>query len=243
VTRSGRTCRGAAFTAESVLGIMAGTKTQSRRMVKGVPDWATQVGVSAFTPPGQFSARGSHPEHGPAEHFIRCPYGVAGGLLWVRETWKPDVDTDGITSCVTYRDGTRIQIENSREAADRWLAARRPQENWPRMQPPSWRSPRHMPKWASRITLELASVRVERLLAITGEDILAEGVVASGQENRRLTGPNLGCCWVSAFDGMTYSSLSDLWAAAWDAINGETAPAASNPWVWRLEFRKLEVRS
>lgn len=233
------TCRGAAFTPESIRGLLAGTKLQSRRLVKDVPEWATECGVSAFTPPGQFSARGNHPEHGPAEKFLRCPYGCDGGLLWVKETWRTELSSAGAPGIRYAADDSFVEIHP--DAGDAWLelrnrlvAANRPLE--------AWRSVRNMPRWASRVALELVSVRVERLLAITFEDILAEGVVLSGHEERSLNAPNTGA-WVSAVDGRTYPDLSSLWEAAWDSINGKHAPAASNPWVWRLQVKLLEVRS
>lgn len=81
-----------------------------------------------------------------------------------------------------------------------------------------WRPSIHMPKWAARLWLEVTGVRVQRLQEITEKDAKAEGV-----------GPNLGMGeWVRAFRNL------------WDNLNKKRAPWSSNPWVWVVEFRKLE---
>lgn len=94
---------------------------------------------------------------------------------------------------------------------------------------------RFMPRWASRILLEVVSVRAEQLQDITAADILAEGAV-----ERSHTDPNLGKCPVSAFSGVMHPDLMSLWRAGWDSINGKRAAWASNPWVWRVAFRRVE---
>jgi hypothetical protein len=87
-----------------------------------------------------------------------------------------------------------------------------------------WRPSIHMPRWASRITLEVAGVRVERLQEITPDDAIAEGVFGEGRYNTQ--------------PGMPYPVAT--FAALWDSINDKRAPWASNPWVWVVEFRRID---
>lgn len=85
--------------------------------------------------------------------------------------------------------------------------------------PPRWFSPIYLPRWASRITLEVVSVRVERLQEITEEDARAEGVMSL---------PNIH----------PIARPTSVFQELWDQINGKRAPWESNPWVWRVEFRR-----
>lgn len=82
--------------------------------------------------------------------------------------------------------------------------------------PDFWRASIHMPRWASRLTLEVTEVRVQRLREISEEDVLAEGVTAADDPD------------------VTREAFRFLW----DAINGKRAPWESNPWVWAISFRK-----
>ena len=90
-----------------------------------------------------------------------------------------------------------------------------------------WRPSIHMPRWACRLTLEVVSVRVERLQDITEEDAKAEGMaVPVGQD---------------------FVAARGLFAALWDKINGDRWPKRmasweANPWVWRLVFKRVEVQ-
>lgn len=142
-----------------------------------------------------------------------CPLGEPGDRLWVRETWAEDTYcTGGMTGCsVVYR-------------ADNPVHYRGP-----------WRPSIHMPRWASRITLEVVSVRTERVQAITEADARAEGVrpwvPGHGPIDPR-----------TAEAGMVMSaSYRDGFQWAWDrryVMPGDGWD--DNPWVWVVEFRKVE---
>lgn len=132
------------------------------------------------------------------EHILsRCPYGAAGDRLWVRETWMPH-DTD---------DSRNIRYRADGDVAN---------TNLP------WKPSIFMPRWASRITLEVVGVRVERLQEITNADAVAEGV-----------DPGMGFC------DFSIPHHREAFERLWDEINGKRAPWASNPLVWRVEFRML----
>ncbi len=152
-----------------------------------------------------------------ATALARCPYGVPGDRLWVRETWYYDGVSDRDRDLLYYRaDG---------------------EPKWEADSSTMWCPSIHMPRWASRITLDITRVRLERIMCISSADILAEGAVARPHYDQ-----NLGKCHVSALDGKCYVDLLSLWAAGWDSINGKRAPWKSNPWVWVVEFSVISER-
>lgn len=196
-----------------VRAILAGTKTQTRRVVQiprrgafvvldhGEGWWPYQsdCGESALCNDGN-------------EHPMGCPYGMPGDRLWVRETCIiadkdfPDFrdpswpkDNEGVPRVVQYLATTPDRTH----AADYGYTKATPSI--------------HMPRWASRITLEVTGVRVERLQDISEDDACAEGM------GSRITRD----CKVPKF------------ARLWDEINGKRAPWASNPWVWVVSFQRV----
>lgn len=204
------------FSAPMVRAILAGTKTQTRRIVRGVP---SDELVSAF---GTEWVYRSDPE---TLKKVRCPYGVAGDRLWVRETWAPA----GCTRC----DELPPEAQSARECTCK-TAVYRADDG---ARAVTWRPSIYMPRWASRIALEVVSVRAERLHAITEDDAHAEGVIAlDGSLDEAalcVRAKTLGGC---AEDARTW------FAELWDRINGDRAAWASNPWVWVVSFKRAEVR-
>lgn len=207
------------FSGAMVEAILAGTKTMTRRLVKldgATPD-AAGFEVSDAAPTAWLGC-----DTDGTSIMVRCPYGAPGDRLWVRETMRRR------GAVWTYAAGG---AEVSLPAGDPRIPA---MLSWAHHKDGDTCVSIHMPRWASRIDLEVTSVRVERLNDITGPDILAEGAVARPHRD-----DVLGMCPVSAFDGKAYVDLLSLWAAGWDAINGERAPWASNPWVWVVSFRRV----
>lgn len=197
------------FSAEMVRALLAGRKTQTRRTMKEQPpDWITECGYTAFTPRGSISGRGTYGQDGPAEKFFRCPFGVAGDQLWVRETWVVGRGYDGLPGSKVPPDGY----------VRRWYAADGPKPDWAGRT----RSARFMPRWASRITLELTGVRAQRLQGIDEADARAEGM--------------------NYDPGARAAEARYRFSRLWEAINGEDSWAA-NLWVWALTFRVLETRN
>lgn len=227
------------FSGPMVRAILAGEKAQTRRIVKPQPDWIRPaVGDDGIA----HGYCGSGPDEG-----VRCPYGSVGDELWVRETWCHQIcdktarllmdhfwyaATDGDITAIEDDGGTRLRKDGS-EASP-------------------WKPSIHMPRRASRITLRITSIRVERLQAITEEDARAEGVEpgmltenvhrkicrACGQHRdshagslRACVGDHYGTC----FDGRSYR---DGFAILWDQINGPGSWAA-NPWVWVVGFERV----
>lgn len=153
------------FNAEMVYAILEGRKTQTRRIVKPQPVLISRKG-SLF-----WSFNGTDLADAGQDWFLKqCPYGQPGDQLWVRESCRAEELSDG-KDVVRYFDGVCIPIENSPESSEKWLNLY------------SYNGKRgatvpsiHMPRWASRITLEITNVRVERLQDISEEDALKEGV-------------------------------------------------------------------
>lgn len=224
------------FSAPMIRAVLAGTKTQTRRVVT-VP-WKGSTRALPYDPwwvesDGRLLAQDENGDYHPAENAL-APYGHPGDRLWVRETWAPQPGREDSIDLPEHDGGGNPDALCFR--ADEC----RPGESveWPEgltFGVKKWRPSIFLPRWGSRISLEVADVRAERLQAITAEDILAEGVVARSHDD-----PNLGKCPVSSFDGKAYVDLRSLWAAGWDSINGKKKGCAwaDNPWVWRVAFKK-----
>ena len=135
---------------------------------------------------------------------IRCPYGQPGDRLWVRETWA----AFGVREIPKER-GCHVVIYREDEE--------------PVQHAYGWRPSIHMPRWASRITLEVTDVRVERVQDITLDDVNAEGVSESrttfiDEHNAR------------GHFADTWNNLNAKRGFSWD----------SNPWVWCVTFKQLK---
>jgi len=202
-----------------VRAILEGRKTQTRRIVKDAPEWAIEVVPSLLLNRGDlFDFRGElqNPK------AIKCPYGAPGDRLWVREMWclaHPDYhDTDKEAGTRPVKDG-RFCFYAATDDVDTGDGS-------------PWKPSIHMPRWASRITLAVTAVRVERLQEISEDDAQAEGVdrYAAACDHPRFDCDEIGCL------GVTHRAS---YAALWDDINGDRAAWASNPWVWVVEFKRI----
>lgn len=186
--------RGMIFNGEMVRAILDGRKTQTRRIMNPQP--ADDITRGYFPNVNTFGWKSSlkHKHGGTTAHF--CPYGKHGDRIWVRETWaRYNIDQD--SHDMAYRATTP--------------------EDWP--EEGRWRPSIHMPRWASRITLEITAVRVERLNSISEEDAKAEGAPTE-------------CCVIGDKHFLGFRSL-------WKDIYGADSWQA-NPWVWVIEFKRIE---
>jgi hypothetical protein len=190
------------MSAPMVRAILAGTKTQTRRAIKPQPESRPGMGCTRLV----FKNRKGAPlleealeAPGPLLRNALCPYGSPGERLWLRETWAP------LTKGYAYR------------ADPCWNAS--PDGRW--------RSSIHMPRAASRITLEITEVRVQRLQDISEADAVAEGIVPTHDGY----GLPDGSHFHAADPRICYWSL-------WDSINGQGS-TESNPWVWAVSFRRV----
>jgi hypothetical protein len=215
-----------------VRAILEGRKTQTRRIMKPQPLWVADPSVP-------FKTADADPNG-----IIRCPYGQPEDRLWVRETWTECVDVDAVfcPELMRYKttypdrpymippnDGGRNYViwradgETEFCDADGFSGEFADKESKGR-----WRPSIHMPRWASRITLEVTGVRVERLQDISEEDAIAEGI-----DMRSLCGCQDGCSQCD--DRTPQETYRDLW----ETINGPGSWAA-NPWVWVVEFKVMK---
>lgn len=202
------------FSGPMVRAILDGRKTQTRRVIKPQPTEGQaepleyRIARIALMPP-RSTGEAHEAWWASGDDLIgpipRCPYGVPGDRLWVRETWA-------LVPRTAYRSSTGVE-QTLNPANDHDAAVYR--EGWVRVAP-SWRSPIFMPRWASRLTLEVTEVRVQRLQEISAEDVAAEGI------DHDIGSP------LAAF------------AAAWDSIYEKRAPWDTDPWVWALTFKVAE---
>jgi hypothetical protein len=249
------------FTSASVRAILAGRKTQTRRVVKDAPSWAREAGFSCFTPEGKWSFRGTHPLNGPAEKFIRCPYGVPGDRLWVRETWQAGQVLDDLDAAGIAR---RCEEANYlRPWAPILYPSTGAMVNGDVMRdfggPGRLRPSIHMPRWASRLLLEVTDVRVQRVQEISYPDVIAEGLHEWLTDEQQT-------------DSAHRHAAREAFARLWDSINAKPKPhrdkdgrvdyyvsyplwddigetrtyrgkpwhVIGNPWVWAVTVRRLD---
>jgi hypothetical protein len=211
------------FSAPMVRAILAGTKTQTRRLVKPLTaDRLTHC-------PGFLES---------LEGVPLSQYGQPGDRLWMRETWRyADWTEEGEPHIEYAADGTRTLIEDFPEEwagrlMDTWVALSDP-INFDidqRAADRRWRPSIHMPRWASRITLNITDVRVERLHGISQADAMAEGIAPEGDEWRDYMMPSTQICLTPR------GSFETLWSS----INGAESWEA-NPWVWVVEFERASL--
>jgi hypothetical protein len=207
------------FSGPMVRALLDGSKTQTRRAVKPQPP-AEAKDVFTF----------HHPD--PRTHFYGfdgealmdwaqpCPYGETGNRLYVRETWQHSNHPCGPyeDDCIVfYRadyldDPLGPDLERSADGIRR-----------------QWRPSIHMPRPASRITLEVTGVRVERLQDISDRDCIAEGIgLNPSAEGIPMTAP----------EGETMPRAA--YRALWDSLAARGADWQANPWVWVVEFKRVK---
>lgn len=207
------------FSAPMVRAILDGRKTQTRRIVKPQPpEWAQfaqpVVGGAAKPRTGwDWTDRDVDSDslmHWPSyDKPMPCPYGQPGDQLWVRETWAVPHALDGRKPRYVPADA-RFHYRADEDAGGLL-----------------WRPSIHMPRWASRITLEITEVRVERLNAITGMDAKREGVDVPP--------------WIPE-DGADLDWAKGTFAGMWESIHGPDSWAA-NPWVWVIGFKRFTAQA
>ncbi|WP_438435983.1 morphogenetic protein [Klebsiella pneumoniae] len=196
--------RGMIFNAEMVRAILAGRKTQTRRIM--APQPADDIERCIFPNPEEIGWKSSlrHKHGSTTAHF--CHYGKPGDRIWVRETWAR-YNIDQNSHDIAYRATTPA--------------------DWP--EEGRWRPSVHMPRWASRILLEITSVRVERLNSISQEDAQAEGLELTGWRPT-YSDPDTGGEVMTPYDNF---------AELWSSIYGDESWKA-NPWVWVISFERVE---
>jgi hypothetical protein len=226
--------RGVIFTDESVRAILDGRKTQTRRVVdmghvefiggRGQENDPSCWGYGFGDGKWAVLARGLDERFKNGCWSIPCPYGEIGAQLWVKETWRTwERPVDAVDGIRFRADDAFVRIENTMAAAERWVVAHDNNKHRD-----AWRPSIFLPRWASRITLRVTEVRVQRVQEISEPDAKAEGVIPYTTNTLRMVDPNA--------QGPQYRpAYEDLWSE----INGAKAPWSSNRWVWAVTFERV----
>jgi len=185
------------FQFELVAKIIAKQKGQTRRPIKS-PDWVDFENLSIIKKLRKYFGLTLYKD-GRAQKRFTCPYGVPGDKLWVRETF---VSYEGWGYDPTFYKADYVGIPTVRNGWHRWK--------------PSI----HMPRWASRITIPIKSIRVERLMDITEADAIAEGFL-----NKEVIPART----------MFFNKWDDIYP------DGHKFDLSANPWVWVIEWDVDEI--
>lgn len=207
------------FSAPMIRALLAGTKTQTRRAVKwrGLERGLNMqfTGLSVERSGSNFvltsPTRTSHEYRSVPQP---CPYGVPGDRLWVRETWAYHVHSQ---SAARDEDGPFVYAADGQRALQMRLASK-------------WTPGIHMFRWASRITLEITEVRVERLQSISEADAIAEGI------QRWPLGYRVAVSGAPKHESRTFDGAQSAYRWLWESINGLGSWDA-NPYVWCVSFK------
>lgn len=229
------------FSAPMVLALLAGSKTQTRRVVKAQPPethgwagWVTSSTVKADE--GKAAWDGGMGSARP-QHLVRCPYGKPGDLLWVRESFRLCAEAD------------TTPPRDTDEAYRIWYEADAPHQ-------PGAGKPRrafHMPRWASRLTLRITDVRVQRLQEISREDAIAEGATSKPDDGpfHRTRSPIWSMDWPATkpAEGWGHVSMGSPQYAFANYVNRihggprwnlkPTNAWNENHWVWAISFEVI----
>ena len=212
--------RGMIFNGEMVRALLDDRKTQTRRPIKWKQTRFTEIGEREDGSKWPWSEDAEH----ACDFWHPCPFGAVGDRIWVRETWNK------YGGLLTYR------------ADHDWIDDMRKET----VCTAKWVPSIHMPRWASRILLEITDVRVERLNAISEEDAIAEG----------MQGVICPCCKgdseysTSQYDAETLAVVDEIPCRAcesnrsrfftlWDSIYGY-GQHCTGEWVWVIEFKRVE---
>ena len=191
------------FSGPMVRAILEGRKTQTRRVVKPQHDCS----FDGLAPAREYLGRKHFGSWGAyfGWAFVPCPYGPAGTRLWVREThYVERAGHDGETGFILYKASEPDMIVSR------------------------WRPSIHMPRWASRILLEVEDVRLERVQDISDLDALAEGIQVIGR---------------TEVNDLSRGKFRHAFRALWDSINAKRGHGwDKNPWVWVVQFRVVNAQ-
>jgi len=186
------------FSTEMVKAILEGRKTMTRRIIKTQPVMVN--GYYRWQPKAGYDINLEHLNINLTNKL--CPCGQVGDRLWVRETWA---------------DGMNVPVPIIYKADKAWTDVKI-----------KWRPSIFMPRWASRITLEITDIRVERVQEINNADAEQEGFALAGLQN--------GCPACDTIDHSYYGGRFHF-AEYWDSLNAKRGYSwESNPWVWVVSF-------
>lgn len=200
------------FSAPMVRALLDGKKTQTRRVIKPQPELPDSNGPYRAERRGArawiWMARTDFPSYAWATNDRIAPYAV-GDVLWVRETHLIVGPKENPERC-------RVVYRATNDGPDEWVS-------------PVWTPSIFLPRWASRISLDVTAVRCERLQDISEADAQAEGVFYA---------PDVSGWMMYRGHGLIHVSAVGAYQSLWDSINGKNEPWEANPWVWVISFRR-----
>lgn len=201
-----------------IRAILDGRKNQMRRPVKPQPKRSLTMNAGG-------NWRGADRcGVDPKSSTLKCPYGKIGDQLWVRETWHPAFKRDKENNGCIYKADYGHRRDLVKEYDCDWIRSI------------------HMPKWASRLTLEVTNVRIERATDISEEDAKAEGgkpiCVVDKFENMTMSHTPRGIT-MSGDVTEWHESFSGGFQIAWDERYKKKYPWSSKPYAWVIDFKKL----
>jgi hypothetical protein len=199
------------FNSEMVKAILEGRKTQTRRPIRPQPPhWRWDH--------NEFDERCINiaSDDDKDGYYVICPFGKVGDRLWVRETWKKLPDG---------RIGYKASPDETCQYGNFILIS-------------NWKPSIHMPRWASRITLKITSVKVQRVQEITAEDCEFEGISGTTKSSpvNRLPYEEYNCG-----NGLVYGDPITAYLNLWNSIYDKTYPWESNPWVWAITLERTNL--
>jgi hypothetical protein len=221
---------GIIFQGRLVRAILEDRKTQTRR-VQGL-DFLNRDPSRYTKPIPQNKERSvwivTDTLDGNIPQALRCPYGGIGDRLWVRETWQ--AIRVAVNPETGYGDSIYYPRDIPKSSENGWWAvAYAADPAWPGTELREergfpWRPSIFMPRWASRLALEITDVKLQQLHEMTDRDAIAEGIA----RNR-----------LSMAIGAGGESETAKFYALWDTINAKRCPAERDPWVWALHFVRM----
>ncbi|WPO20844.1 hypothetical protein SH579_07950 [Raoultella ornithinolytica] len=229
--------RGMIFNGEMVRAILDGRKTQTRRPIKWRQTRATEIAEREDGSKWPWSEDAEN----VCDYWHPCPFGNVGDRLWVRETFACLGNEDG---CAIDWNDNLVKDGGSESARIYRASCEQKPGNYGLWSIPddafwkphtdemqfegAWVPSIHMPRWASRIALEITAVRVERLNSISQVDAIAEGAPPSHRSIDAVS------------QQFGYPDFSRSWfGQTWGHIYGDESWQA-NPWVWVIEFKRVE---
>lgn len=247
-----------------VQAILAGKKTCTRRVLTDLSGLRTVSDFGLSDTPGYAwhlrDGRASWHDLTHTELLDLCPFGHVGDRLWVKETWNALYPQPNDIPWYHHELGAVKAREAiaSGVTAQPLYRARKNDPDYPTADDMAvgfkWQSPRFMPRWASRLTLEVTGVSVERLHDITNAEAIDEGVTTLPEawlakfwpdyvrECDQIHAHNARLTAQGQFLGLTRLPLGptprERFQAYWSDLHGADA-WGSNPWVWRIEFKQV----
>lgn len=259
-----------------VKATLNGTKTQTTVVLRVQPEWVeseeNSLSASGWyyrDPYGKFELKSYPDEESFKKAFLEhaiCPYGKIGDHIWIREEWKAGAWCDDGRVAIDYKASPEltktpwIQVDDFGEFENYWAqwtdqleqsgleADDNNHYHWePGKSPLEWNTADSMPRWASRIQLEITNTRFERLQDISIEDALAQGIERI-QVNCSRDGIKTAYRDYE-IEGITRNNPIDSFRTLWNKVCSSKISShihnqswEQNPWIWVIDFKVIDIK-